>query len=54
MRVSYYGAADLPASKLAAHQPLPARQSRDSCWPLRCADGRTFAQRAAEAGRRAG
>lgn len=25
------------------------RQSSNSCWPLRCADGRTFAERAAQA-----
>ena len=28
--------------------PRTTRTSSDSCWPLRCPDGRTFAQRAAD------
>lgn len=36
---------------LTIHQSNPAlRQSSDSVWPLRCADQRTFAERAAEDG----
>jgi len=28
--------------------PRTLRTSSDACWPLRCPDGRTFAQRAAD------
>ena len=32
---------------IATHNPTdrPRRVSSDSVWPLRCADGRTFAER---------